>query len=338
MQVGLRPAPLKRAVPRSVPGYWRTQSEHQVCRPSNYSKISRIALPTSCSETNCASFRGFQAHRHPRMPWHDVQICIGMWKEGARMKYILTCKYQMAQQHTTCLWTSCKGGIPVIPLLSAILCEQNRMFVCKAKRLCILLNTPRSPTSPFACFILFGSIVLFYIILSWHHVSFAELPKATRGHGDIPCQITRSIHPSYSGEDYSESSIQTAYWRAILAAKSYHLYPQVLCWVSLHALWIYLDIESQYYIEAEPYKPITQAIIDRVSRAIQVLSFSAKFCSRFPISSSPLCILSFFKFNFSGERELHCVNHPTTDTGQWWSERFKHQYSDALVLCYDSPT
>ena len=68
---------------------------------------------------------------------------------------------------------------------------------------------------------LFGSFALFYSTLFWHYVSYAELPKATRGHGDIPCQITRSIHPSYSGEDYSESSIQTAYRRAILDAKSF---------------------------------------------------------------------------------------------------------------------
>jgi len=82
-------------------------------------------------------------------------------------------------------------------------------------------------------------------------IKFESLPRTSKGNGDTPCQITRSMHSFYCGENYNEKSIRSAFVHAITAAKSF------------------VYIESQYFIDMTQNRPIISAILNRVTRAIE---------------------------------------------------------------------
>eukprot|EP00026_Physarum_polycephalum_P001703 Phypoly_transcript_01705.p1 GENE.Phypoly_transcript_01705~~Phypoly_transcript_01705.p1 ORF type:complete len:1035 (+),score=140.85 Phypoly_transcript_01705:73-3177(+) len=79
-----------------------------------------------------------------------------------------------------------------------------------------------------------------------------NIPAASPGHGNIDCQITRSMRSFYCGEFFNEKSIRNAYIDAISSAKSF------------------VYIESQYFIEnteTPDARPIINALCARIARA-----------------------------------------------------------------------
>ena len=99
------------------------------------------------------------------MPWHDVQICIGMWKEAARMKYILTCIYisDGAAAHDVLLNFVQRWNTSHTTAFSDFVRTKSNVRVQSKEIMYPALYTSLSYLSPFACYIYLVQLLCFIL-------------------------------------------------------------------------------------------------------------------------------------------------------------------------------